>query len=160
MKPMPNQSIRGEWGFTLVELMVALVVLAILVSLGLPSFRDLIASQRERAAASALYDSLVLARAEAIKRNTIASLTVKDADLASGWTVTLADATVLRSQENFNGLSFNPNKPAISYNQFGRPQTGGDTNIKVTGTGTSTCWQVTVGVSGRPSVSHFDQGCP
>ena len=55
-------------GFTLVELMVTLTVLAILVGVALPSFRDMILNNRRTAIVNDLVSSLLLARSEAIKR--------------------------------------------------------------------------------------------
>ncbi|MDE2584618.1 MAG: GspH/FimT family pseudopilin [Betaproteobacteria bacterium] len=149
---------RLSQGFTLVELAVALVVLGILVAIGLPSFTELVASQRARAAASALYDSLVLARSEAIKRNTSTTLSVTNGNLASGWSVTAGTVT-LRQQEAFSNLTFNPAAPSIAYNFYGR-LTSGAGNIQITSSGSVKCWMVTVDVSGRASVSNYSQGCP
>lgn len=56
-------------GFTLVELLVALAVLAILVSIGIPSFQNLIAENRVSSAANNLQLALQLARSTAASRN-------------------------------------------------------------------------------------------
>lgn len=142
-------------GFTLLELMIVVVIVAIFASLAGPSFVEFTAAQRERNAASALYDSLLLARAEAIKRNTTVSLTTSD--LAAGWTVTLPDSTVLRTQEAFSGLSFNPAAPDLSYAFTGRPPVGAaNTSVIISSTSTPTCYKVTVDAAGRATVG---QGC-
>ncbi|MGH8670495.1 MAG: pilus assembly FimT family protein, partial [Burkholderiales bacterium] len=56
-------------GFTLIELLIVISIAAILVTVGIPSFREFIADQRVRVAASDLAGELSLVRAEAIKRN-------------------------------------------------------------------------------------------
>lgn len=56
-------------GFTLVELLVALTVLAIVSVTALPTFDDFRARQQLRGAAEGLYKDLVFARTEAIQRN-------------------------------------------------------------------------------------------
>lgn len=56
-------------GFTLLELMVTLSVLAILVALAVPSFTSLINSNRLAAQANEVVASLQLARTEAIRQN-------------------------------------------------------------------------------------------
>ncbi|MFC6670994.1 GspH/FimT family pseudopilin [Marinobacterium aestuariivivens] len=54
---------------TLIELLVALVVLAVFVTIGIPSFNSIFERHRVTGAAQALYGDLQFARAEAIKRN-------------------------------------------------------------------------------------------
>jgi type IV fimbrial biogenesis protein FimT len=57
-----------EAGFTLVEMMIALVVLGILITVGVPSFQDLVRNNRVLAQANALTGSLATARSEAVSR--------------------------------------------------------------------------------------------
>jgi type IV fimbrial biogenesis protein FimT len=56
-------------GVTLVELLVALAVLAILATAAVPAFTTLIERHQLRGAANALYSDLLLARGEALRRN-------------------------------------------------------------------------------------------
>lgn len=56
-------------GFTLVELLVVMSLIAILLSLAVPSFAAMVNSMRATAATNSLFSSLFLARNEAIKRN-------------------------------------------------------------------------------------------
>ncbi|MFT3666577.1 Tfp pilus assembly protein FimT/FimU [Piscinibacter sp.] len=56
-------------GFTLVELMVAITVLAILFFLALPDFRTWIQNTRIRSVAEALQNGVRQAQAEAVRRN-------------------------------------------------------------------------------------------
>lgn len=60
---------RLDRGFTLIEMMVTVVLLAVLIALVTPSFRDLLRDNRAATQANALVGSLMLARSEAIKRN-------------------------------------------------------------------------------------------
>lgn len=59
-----------QWmkGITLIELMVVVAVLAILLSIGLPSFYSLIAQERLTKQSNEIVAHLMLSRAEAIKR--------------------------------------------------------------------------------------------
>ena len=56
-------------GFTLIELMVAITVMAILLGLGVPAFREFTRNNRVTAAQNDLVTALNLARSESLKRN-------------------------------------------------------------------------------------------
>ena len=64
----------GGRGFTLIELMVTLAVAAILLTIGIPSFQQFIANNRASAGANELLAALQLARSEAVRRNSFASV--------------------------------------------------------------------------------------
>jgi type IV fimbrial biogenesis protein FimT len=57
-------------GLTLIELIVALAVGGILLAIAVPSYRQMLVSNRLSTAANAIVDSLTQARLEAIRRNT------------------------------------------------------------------------------------------
>lgn len=69
MNPATSPAARLTAGFTLIELMVAVAVLAILSAIALPSFRDMWVERRLRAAAEAVQADLMFARSEAVRRN-------------------------------------------------------------------------------------------
>jgi len=96
---------RTQTGFTLIELMVTIAVVAILLTVGVPSFRSLTQNNRMATQANELMAALTLARSEAVKRG--ASVTVCSStdqascagsnNWATGWIVFAdsdADATV------------------------------------------------------------------
>lgn len=149
-------------GFSLVELMVAITVLAILAGIAAPSFREMIASQRARAAASELYASLLLARSEAIKRNNtvkIASTSTDDLNLANGWHVQLADGTTnIRTQEAFSGVTFSPSGPTLAYSSLGRLTSSSQT-IEISGSGSTKVWSVRTEASGRVCIVEGGTSC-
>jgi type IV fimbrial biogenesis protein FimT len=60
---------HGNGGFTLVELMITVVIVAILLAIAGPSFVELLERNRMQTSASNVYTSLMLARSEALKRN-------------------------------------------------------------------------------------------
>lgn len=60
---------KNNQGFTLMELMVVIAIVAIAVALAVPSFRDLIERKAVSGAAEAAYEQLLLARSEALKRS-------------------------------------------------------------------------------------------
>lgn len=61
---------RVTRGFTLLELLTAVAVAVILITLGVPAFQDMIINNRLRAQANTLISALHLTRSEAIKRGT------------------------------------------------------------------------------------------
>jgi type IV fimbrial biogenesis protein FimT len=83
-------------GFTLIETMMVVVIVAILAAVAGPSMVDMYRTTRLSAASSALQVSLNLARSEAIKRGSDARVTVVANGAAgvwtNGWTV-FADGT-------------------------------------------------------------------
>jgi prepilin-type N-terminal cleavage/methylation domain-containing protein len=61
---------RSQKGFTLVELLVAIAILGILVTLAAPSFNSFIDKYRAKRAADTISAFLINTKSEAIKRNT------------------------------------------------------------------------------------------
>lgn len=67
---VPTVPMRRQWGrgFTAIELMVVVAIVAILGALAGPSFRDLIDGWRVRSGVEQITSSIYYARSEAIKR--------------------------------------------------------------------------------------------
>jgi type IV fimbrial biogenesis protein FimT len=87
-------------GFTLVELMVTVAVIAILMNIALPSFNNMMRSARIRAAAEAVANGLQKARGEAIAQN-------KNVEFVLGtdtsWTVQLAGGAIIQTRPASEG---------------------------------------------------------
>ena len=77
-------------GFTIIELMVALVVVAILAVVAAPEFGEYFAAQRVKSAAEELLTDLQFARLESVQKNADITLTMN----SSGYTITRGAATV------------------------------------------------------------------
>ena len=93
-------------GFTVIELMVALAVLAILVALAVPNFNDASLSARLNGFANSLVAAAQVARSEAIKRNDTIRLcassggaTCDAGEWEEGWIVVTDDDRVLQHQQ-------------------------------------------------------------
>lgn len=89
MKPL-RQSVQRQrrmMGFTIVELIIAVAVLAILVSIAVPSFREISLRNRGSSAANSLLADLALARNEAVKNARTAYVEARGGDWSEGWTV-------------------------------------------------------------------------
>ena len=85
----PGSASRG--GFTLIEMLTALSVLAVTLAIAAPSLGAFIRSSRIRSAQSELVASLMLARSEAARRGVPVTLRARDTaeagGLARGWRV-------------------------------------------------------------------------
>lgn len=94
------------WGFTLIEMLVALAILGILTALVLPQVTSMMADQRTRAAASDLMGELAYARAEAVKLSGRVGLERSGADWQGGW--------VIFVDKNRNGVRDVDANPALN----------------------------------------------
>lgn len=96
-----NKSLRLKrfQGFTIIELMITIFVLAILVALAAPSMRTLLINNQSETLAERLTTALQIARTEAIKRGGRVSVCAANADLSgcgddwtNGWLVVTDNA--------------------------------------------------------------------
>ena len=113
---------RTQQGFTLVELMVAMAVMAILITVAVPNFTSYILNQRVKTSAFELAAALSYARSEAIKLNTDIRLSRASADW-NGWTMVRVDnGAVLRVWERPGRLDIStaPAVTAINFQRDGR----------------------------------------
>jgi type IV fimbrial biogenesis protein FimT len=128
---------RRERGFTLLELMTALAVGAVLIAVGVPQLRDLTIQQRITGAAQDLHIDLALARNEAVTRAT--NVTVcPSTDLVNctndGWgngrlvfidangdgVVDVGELVVKQSQSIATGLTAAPALGFVTFNSRGQ----------------------------------------
>ena len=156
---------RQGAGFSITELMVVVAIVAILLGIGVPSYRYITNSYRMSAEINGLLGDLQYARSEAIRQGATVTTCVSSdgkfctggANWASGWIVfsdpdanqvVEAGETVLRTQGGFTGAtpdSFNAvgNITAITYNREGFATTGAGfagTTIKLLDATQSAAW--------------------
>jgi type IV fimbrial biogenesis protein FimT len=118
---------RAAAGFTLIEMLTVLSIVAILATIAAPSFGQIVAAHRVRAATSALTESLWVARAEATKRNTDVGFSFNDPQ--AGWTIPdpAGGRTPLLVQAGFGSIEFATQGGDVvqfSFNAYGRLSTG------------------------------------
>lgn len=151
-----SPSVRG---FTLVELMVAVAVLAILASLATPSFRQLLAAQRVRTTGYNLVGDLVLARSEAVKRGQNVTLAPVAAGWTQGWSVNVAATSEMLSGQGpvGTGVQFTRSPDSITFDRNGRATASSVVRIGLyDGAANNRC--ISLDPSGRPK--NAKTACP
>ena len=159
MKPFSPS--RGRLaGFTIIELMMTMVILGVVVTLAVPSFNNFALKNRVNGASTEIQLSLLLARSEAVKRNSTVSITsANTAAWTQGWNVTYVDVggttRTLKTQAAYTGsMTVTGPAAAVAYGRDGRltGTTAVTFTITVPGNTNITAKTVAVDVSGRPNV--------
>jgi type IV fimbrial biogenesis protein FimT len=152
-----ERGIAAGRGFTLVEMVTVLTIIAIGAAVAMPSLRAALVGQRVRAAATDLTTSLLLARSEAIKRSDPVRVEPRTAeDWNSGWRVVgVTDGDqVDRKDALGDGVQVTRAPGAIVYERHGRLTDPGLVRVEITdtvSTGRNRC--VTVDPSGLPRLA-------
>jgi type IV fimbrial biogenesis protein FimT len=131
---MVNMPTRAR-GFTIIELMLVIVIVAVLASLAMPGMRDLIVGSRVRGASSDFYAALIAARSEAIKRRSNAVVSPIGATWNTGWRVTVGANTFMTVDALSGDVAVQVDVPAsattnpVTYGMNGRVSSGAQTVI-------------------------------
>lgn len=165
-------------GVTLIELLVTLVVLAILLGLGVPSFTNIIQNNRSTALANDMVTALNLARNEAVRRGACINICssnngtscsgtwtdgwivrVEDGDLIRVWGAPRSGAVIAQTSGTANKINFGPLGDLRGGTQCATEVTG-STNFQTRFTGCKgeQARRINVGASGRIITSRL--ACP
>lgn len=144
-----------QGGFTLVELVTTVTIMAILLAIATPSFRDFVLTQRAKAGAYDLVSSLVYARSEALKRNANVVVSPATGGWQNGWSVTVtigSTTTVLAQHEAIPGLTVTAPAGNLVYTSSGRVTAAAISSFNVAASGSSATPRcVSVELSGMPT---------
>lgn len=111
--------VKGR-GFTTVELMVAVGILAILAAVAAPSLMAMVANQRVKTATFDLYSAMSYARSEAIKRSAVVTITPHTGGFGKGYDLTVG-GTVIKSQMGDPNVAISaPPSTPLAFDSFGR----------------------------------------
>jgi type IV fimbrial biogenesis protein FimT len=113
-------------GFTMIELLIAMVIAAILIMLALPTYSEFMRNTRIRNAAESIAGGIRLAQTEAIRRNQNVEFVLNP---ATGWSIRDPITPQILQTELFSEsagqLAVNPNPPAankLTYSGLGQLQ--------------------------------------
>ncbi len=170
-QPRPRGRMRG---FTLTELMIVLMIIAIIAAIAVPGFSTLMQRTRLKTYANELVSSVYLARSEAIKRDATVRLCASSngsscngaGSWQQGWIVIDPNDTVIRHQDSmqpgfvmfelssagFETMEFNPSGIASAVANFKICQQSPTEGIEEK--------RVAISLSGRPRVDTLTTGCP
>jgi type IV fimbrial biogenesis protein FimT len=154
-------------GFTIIELMVTVTIVAILLSIAAPSLGNLVRDQRVKTATFDVYSALTFARSEAIKRNADVQIVPVsgNTEWASGWSIQVGGGT-LKAQDALSGLTISGPNGAVTYQRDGRiAGAANETFVLLSSESAAvTARCVRLDLSGRPNIkvdtnSNSADGC-
>ena len=153
---------RLAGGFTLVELMVVLAILAILLAIAVPSYRGITTSNRIAAEINGLVTHLQYARSVAVKQGERVAITSNSGtNWANGWTVTVVSSgALLKQQQAFTGSdTLTSALGAITYDRNGF--TSNAATVTLHDQANTVAWRKCVVVSAVGQLTLNTQGaCP
>ena len=133
------------------ELAVTVTVAAILATVAVPSFSGIIANQRGKTLASALYATLAKTRSAALTLNGNVTLQPKAGNWQNGWQILDPNNNVLDDYTAAPGITI-VGPAAVTYRSSGRLPVGAAPQFQISTTsGATVSYQcVSVQLSGRP----------
>lgn len=137
-------------GVNAVEMMTTLAIVGVLAAVAMPGMSSMVASQRVKAAATDLHSSLLLARSEAIKRNTEVELVPSPNGWAGGWTLSDGGDEPIAVQGRYTNLTIT-GPESLVYTGTGRLDGDASPDFELSAEATDSVRCVTVDLSGRPA---------
>ena len=119
-------------GFTLLELMTAIAVAAVLAAVSVPMYTSFVRNQRVKTAAFDLSYALTLARGEALKRNSPVVVSPDTNGWRFGWSVKTTGGTPVTLFSHVTPTHLNSSNVSVSYVTI-TPASGNDVTYNRSG---------------------------
>lgn len=111
---------RLSGGFTLIELLVVMALIAILAAIGVPSYQNLVTSNRITAEINGLVTHLQYARSTAVKQGQPVAVTSNNGNnWEGGWVVADANGALKQQQAFQSGDTLTAGLSVITYDRNG-----------------------------------------
>lgn len=158
---------RVSRGFTLIELMVTLAVLAIIVGIAAPSFATLVQGNRSATVSQELLGALQLARSEAVKRRGLVQVCRRNAegsacatgtDWSAGWLVRESGGDIIRLWDAAPGLTVTGPQDGVQFRASGMASAGAGFSVAMSGCSAGKRSDITLGSTGHVSLAEV--ACP
>lgn len=131
-------TVHKQRGVTLIEMMIGMVIIAILFTMGAPSFSELIHNFQIRTAAESILNGMQLTRAEAVRRNQNVQFSLTALPM-SGWTVSVVNgAEVVQTRSGSEGsaaarvTTLLAGSTTVTFNGLGRVTNNADASTPLT----------------------------
>jgi type IV fimbrial biogenesis protein FimT len=105
-------------GFTLIELMIAIAIFAILVMLAMPSFTEYLGNTQIRNATESILNGVRLAQTQAVKHNRHASFVLDTTASTGGWSVRDLDEDDVDIAPEVQSYSWSEGAPKVSVSRL------------------------------------------
>lgn len=166
---MNTSTPQDSLGFTLIELMITITILALLVTIGIPSYKKIVERNAITTAGNDLYASLQLARSEAVSREESVRVEADPGGWSAGWNVVIvASAEEIDRYRMANstigitpkGNFLAPDAGVVTYTSTGRALTAyneANDHFEILSNTQKRC--VIMSTTGRPFVKK-EEDCP
>jgi len=140
---------RNDSGFSVIELLVTIAILAILTTIAVPNFVSWIPKYRVKDAAQDLFSNVQLAKTEAIKRNQNCTVTFNTGP--DNYQISLLNRTITLGDYG-SGVKYTaaPAPAAITFNPRGFANSA--VNVTLTNAQNSVSYRVSILISGVVTV--------